>query len=170
MRVLASAHAARHALFLIVILLGTLLPSVLSLSSTSPSPLSSLTLSSLARRQVGLEAPQDPPSYTCVVIGECNACSVLQIQTEESCKETHNRQRIDCKYDDPKNDENEELKIRLPTYRSCLRVKAAEARRFAHFFSTNVCLAIFSGVLMVWRKQKLAAAQYRRMARRIGIV
>ncbi|KAF9926093.1 hypothetical protein FBU30_004270 [Linnemannia zychae] len=54
-------------------------------------------------------------------------------KTEESCKATHNRQRIECKYDDPKNDENEELKIRLPTYHSCLRVKAVEARRFANF-------------------------------------
>ncbi|KAF9916920.1 hypothetical protein BGZ65_000071, partial [Modicella reniformis] len=66
-----------------------------------------------------------------------------------------------CKYDDPKNDENEELKIKLPTYRSCLHVKAIEVRRFAHFLSTNVFLALFSGILIVWRKRKVAAAQYR---------
>ncbi|KAG0287960.1 hypothetical protein BGZ96_008195 [Linnemannia gamsii] len=83
--------------------------------------------------------------------------------------DTHNHQRITCKYDDPKNDENEELKVLYPKYHSCQHVKAVEARRFAHFLSSNVFLALFSGVLMMWRKRKLAAAQYRRMARRIGI-
>ncbi|KAF8954975.1 hypothetical protein BGZ46_002782 [Entomortierella lignicola] len=125
--------------------------------------------SHISKRQAVPEVLQDQPSYTCTVIGECHACSALQVQTEESCKETHNRQRIECKYDDPKNDENEELKIRLPTYRSCLRVKAVEARRFAHFLTTNILLALFTGILVAWRKRKLAAAQYRRLARRIGI-
>ncbi|KAF9283801.1 hypothetical protein BGZ68_005090 [Mortierella alpina] len=120
----------------------------------------------LSERQLG--QPVTLPPFSCESVGECLACSALQIQAEDTCKESHNRQRIECKFDDPKDDENEELKLRLPTYRSCPRVKAVEARKFAHFFSTNIFLAFFSGVLMVWRKRKLAAAQYRRMARRIG--
>ncbi|KAK3827586.1 MAG: hypothetical protein J3Q66DRAFT_2575 [Benniella sp.] len=141
----------------------------LSLVDSALQPTSPASISPILKRQVGPDVRQDLPSYSCSTVGECHACSALQVQTTEVCKETHNRQRIECKYDDPKNDENEELKIRLPTYRSCLRVRAVEARRFAHFFSTNIFLALFSGILIVWRKRKLAAAQYRRMARRIGI-
>ncbi|KAI8597014.1 hypothetical protein EDD21DRAFT_230106 [Dissophora ornata] len=165
----ATRHLRAHALLLLIALLCSFLPSVMSLSNTSPSASSPFTASQLAKRQGGPETPKEAPSYTCVVVGECHACSALQIQTEHFCKETHNRQRIECIYDDPKNDEDEELKVLLPSYRSCLHVKAVEARRFAHFFSTNVFLAFFSGVLLVWRRRKLAAAQYRRMARRIGI-
>ncbi|KAF9419298.1 hypothetical protein BGZ94_009454 [Podila epigama] len=100
---------------------------------------------STARLERRAEPPLVLPKYTCTIVGECRACSTLQIESLDSCRETHNHQRADCKFDDPKNEENEELK------------------------SSNLLLALISGTLMVWRKRKLAAAQYRRMARRIGI-
>ncbi|KAG0370129.1 hypothetical protein BGX24_002125 [Mortierella sp. AD032] len=169
MRPSIQHNGARPSLSVLILALLcglSLATAVLALSSapTTPRP-----ISYLAKRypQGGANIPSPP--YSCVPVGECLACSALQVKTEESCKDTHNRRRIECKFDDPKNDENEELKIRLPTYHSCLRVKAIEARRFAHFLSSNVFLALFSGILMMWRKRKLAAAQYRRMARRIGI-
>ncbi|KAF9276514.1 hypothetical protein BGZ74_003603 [Mortierella antarctica] len=133
---------------------------------SSPSP---DTTSPLAPPLFRRQELREIPKYTCTVVSECQACSALEIQTKVDCKETHNHQKINCKFEDPKNEEDEELKILLPKYHSCARVKAVEARRYAHFLSTNVFLAFFSGVLMVWRKRKLAAAQYRRMARRIGI-
>ncbi|KAF9119709.1 hypothetical protein BGW39_011974 [Mortierella sp. 14UC] len=164
-------NGARPSLSVLILALlcGLSLATTILASSSPTTPYSPLSVSNLAKRypQGGPNTPSPP--YTCVTVGECLACSALQIKTEESCRDTHNRQRIECKFDDPKNDENEELKIRLPTYHSCLRVKAIEARRFAHFLSSNVFLALFSGILMMWRKRKLAAAQYRRMARRIGI-
>ncbi|KAI8354915.1 hypothetical protein B0O80DRAFT_49487 [Mortierella sp. GBAus27b] len=164
------AHTSKHSSLLLLLLLCSFLPSVLSISAAPPT--SPVAVFPVQKRQIGSDTqPEVPPNYNylCTVIGECLACSALQVKTEESCRETHNRQRIECRYEDPKDEANEELKIRLPKYRSCLHVKAVEARRFAHFFSTNIILALFSGTLLIWRQRKLAAAQYRRMARRIGI-
>ncbi|KAG0066821.1 hypothetical protein BGZ90_001248 [Linnemannia elongata] len=172
MRPSIQRNGARPSLSVLILALLcglSLATTVLSLSSTPTTPYAPLSVNNLTKRYPQVVPNTANPPYTCITIGECQACSALQVKTEESCKDTHNRQRIECKYDDPKNDENEELKIRLPTYHSCLRVKAVEARRFAHFLSSNVFLALFSGILMMWRKRKLAAAQYRRMARRIGI-
>ncbi|KAF9205045.1 hypothetical protein BGZ59_000720 [Podila verticillata] len=138
----------------------------LSTGFSTPSP---DTASPLAPPLFRRQEPKELPKYTCTAVSECQVCSALQIKTLEDCRETHNHQKINCKFDDPKNEEDEELKVLLPKYHSCARVKAVEARRYAHFLSTNVLLALFSGLLMVWRKRKLAAAQYRRMARRIGI-
>ncbi|GJJ78923.1 hypothetical protein EMPS_11282 [Entomortierella parvispora] len=156
----------RAARALLMITLGLACLTTVFASLTSAQSTSAHSFQSLAKRQ---QPPQTQPPFACVVIGECVPCNHLQQETEDTCKETHNRQKIECKYDDPINNENEELKVLLPTYRSCLHVKAVEARRFAHFLSTNIFLALFSGILMIWRKRKLAAAQYRRMARRIGI-
>ncbi|CAO3568266.1 unnamed protein product [Mortierella alpina] len=165
---LRNAVPSQHTLLKLIALLLCLTLSIASSSSSAESSTSQSEHAALwlPKRQLGQSGTLPP--FSCESVGECLACSALQIQAEDTCKETHNRQRIECKFEDPKDDENEELKIRLPTYRSCPRVKAVEARKFAHFFSTNIFLALFSGILMVWRKRKLAAAQYRRMARRIG--
>ncbi|KAG0240945.1 hypothetical protein BGW41_006513 [Actinomortierella wolfii] len=56
-------------------------------------------------------------------------------ETMDYCKETGNRLRIECHFDDPADETNEEFVMQLPTFRSCLRVKAIESRRFAHFLS-----------------------------------
>ncbi|ORZ08049.1 hypothetical protein BCR41DRAFT_150433 [Lobosporangium transversale] len=170
-RKLSSNIFGKQAALLLLTLLCffSILPSALSLSVVPPMSVSTRIASDTFKRQLGPDTTMDPLSYTCEVVGECLACSTLQIQTENVCKETHNRQRIECHYVDPRKEEDEDLKLKLPTYRSCLHVKAVEARKFAHFFSMNVFLAFFSGLLLVWRKRKLAAAQYRRMARRIGI-
>ncbi|KAF9314923.1 hypothetical protein BG003_003691 [Podila horticola] len=146
-----------------------MLAAYLACLSTAFSSPSADTTSSLAPQLFRRQEPRELPKYTCTVVSECQACSALQIETLNDCKETHNHQRISCKFEDPKNDEDEELKVLLPKYHSCARVKAVEARKYAHFLTTNVLLGFFSGVLMIWRKRKLAAAQYRRMARRIGI-
>ncbi|SAL95317.1 hypothetical protein [Absidia glauca] len=79
----------------------------------------------------------EKPTYTCVLLGDCDVCTSLEKKTAPYCLEYGNKEPVHCEWDDPnwmtnKNDtsyDHDDDMISLPTYRACPYVKRIEKWR-----------------------------------------
>ncbi|CAG8805516.1 14554_t:CDS:2, partial [Dentiscutata erythropus] len=93
--------------------------------------------------------------------GECEPCRPLEDLAEEYCKEHGNKQEIICQWNDTsKNDTR--------FFRACRRVIRLERAKYFEFQFVNIFIACISCAILFYRRQKLTADGYRRLARRIG--
>ncbi|CAG8605160.1 3165_t:CDS:2, partial [Scutellospora calospora] len=99
---------------------------------------------------------------TCKLVGECEPCNEIESKAESYCKPYGKKEEIKCEWNSTSKPDN------LPKYRSCRRVKRLERVKYFEFQFVNVFIACMSCAILFYRRQKLTADGYRRLARRIG--
>ncbi|KAF0441495.1 N-alpha-acetyltransferase 30, NatC catalytic subunit [Gigaspora margarita] len=130
------------------------------------SPHSKLTESPIQEQNLSASKNYDcvaTGECTCELVGECEPCDKLDSAALDYCKQYGNREEIKCKWNGtPKNGSN------LPEYRPCRRVKRLERAKYFEFQFVSAFIAFISCTILIYRRHKLTADGYRRLARRIG--
>lgn len=89
-------------------------------------------------------------------ISECVPCSKSELMQEAVCKETGNKQLVQCEKSNQK------------SYTSCPLAISFERRRFWTFEAVSLAGAILSNIFVWWRRRVLNTFHYQRVKRQMS--